>query len=149
MNPNDKRIDHLLGAFGAGALVNAWIDALITDDHLDPAAATRVACDRVADLSPWLIAAPGQTWRLREEFEPNADFSPHLVLVLGVRHAHGTHPRDGTSAILIADAEDDPRHAVGWMDVDDFAVCYSLEEWPAPEVRRVDDSDATTTPTPN
>ncbi|MGC0415927.1 hypothetical protein [Embleya sp. AB8] len=147
MNSNDKRIDHVLGAFGAGALVNAWIDALITDDHLDPTAATRVACERVADLSPWLIAAPGQTWRLRAEFEPAADFSPDLVRILAVRHAQGTHPRDGTAAVRIADADAESGQALGWMDLDDFAVCYAIEEWPDPHVRRIDDSDATTTPT--
>ncbi|MGC0417278.1 hypothetical protein [Embleya sp. AB8] len=132
-NQNHKRIDHILGAVRAGELLNAWIDALMADDHLSRAAATRVACERLTAGSPWLIAAPGQTWRLRDEFEPAVGFAPRLARVVAFRRAQGAHPRDGTAAVLIADAEHAPEDPIGWIDIDDFATCYTIEAWPEPE----------------
>ncbi|MFJ8746650.1 hypothetical protein ACIRL2_45845 [Embleya sp. NPDC127516] len=136
----DKRVDHVLGAHGAAALVNAWITALMLDDHLPRPVATRIACERVADLSPWLIAAPGQTWRLREEFEPTSDFTPELIRIVAARRPHGLDARAGQAGVLMADAEHDPRGTVGgWLDMDDFAIFYALEDWPHPRVRHIRD----------
>ncbi|MFF7244732.1 hypothetical protein ACFZBU_12640 [Embleya sp. NPDC008237] len=132
MNPDDKHIDQILGGRAAGALVNAWIDAFMTDDLLSRAAATRVACERLADRSPWLIAETGQTWRLRGDFTPTADFSPGLVRVLAVRHAVDLRPHEGTAAVLLGDAEHDPGHPIGWMDLCDFDILYALDGWPRP-----------------
>lgn len=130
MNPNDKPVDQVLGAQAAGALVNAWIDTFMTEDLLSREAATRAACERLADRSPWLIVEPGQTWCLREEFAPTSDFSPGRVHVLAVRHAGGIHPHEGTAAVRISDAEHDPDHAIGWMDLEDFDILYALDAWP-------------------
>ncbi|MFI1379993.1 hypothetical protein [Embleya sp. NPDC020886] len=132
MNPNDRHIDQILGAQAAGALVNAWIDAFMTDDLLSRDAATRVACERLADGSPWLIAEPGQTWCLREDFTPTSDFSPGLVRVLDVRHAVDLRPHEGTAAVLLGDVEHDPGHPIGWMDLSDFDILYALHGWPQP-----------------
>ncbi|MET7299169.1 hypothetical protein [Embleya sp. NPDC005575] len=143
MSPDDKHIDQILGAQAAGALVNAWIDAFMTDDLLSRAAATRVACERLADGSPWLIAEAGQTWRLRADFAPTADFSPGLVRVLAVRHALDLRPHEGTAAVLLGDAEHDPDHPIGWMDLCDFDVLYALDAWPQPSPATPDSGPTT------
>jgi hypothetical protein len=142
VNPGDKYIDQILGAQAAGALVNAWIDAFMLDDLLSREAATRVACERLADRSPWLIAEAGQTWGLREDFTPTADFSPGLVRVLAVRHAVDLRPHEGTAAVLLGDAEHDPDHPIGWMDLCDFDILYALDAWPQPSPATADSAPA-------
>lgn len=69
MTTPEIRIDQILGSEGAGALIRQCADDLAHQDRLAPATALRLACERVADGDPLLIAALGQTWTLHEDVD--------------------------------------------------------------------------------
>ncbi|WP_438297736.1 hypothetical protein [Streptomyces sp. HUAS TT7] len=91
------RIDQILGSEGAGAFIQQCADHLAHQDHLDPNTALRLACERVADGDPLLIAAPGQTWTLRDDVD--IDDAPARQLRI---HARSTCP----PRVLVCDLDD-------------------------------------------
>ncbi|WHM41137.1 hypothetical protein [Streptomyces sp. BPTC-684] len=91
------RIDQILGSEGAGAFIRQCADDLAHQDQLAPGTALRLACERVADGDPLLIAAPGQTWTLREDVD--IDDAPARRLQV---HARLTTP----PRVLVSDLDD-------------------------------------------
>ncbi|WP_331738618.1 hypothetical protein [Embleya sp. NBC_00896] len=137
MTDTDKRIDQVLGSVGAARVVQGWIDAYQRDDHLPERAAMRLAVDLVSHCSPWHIAAPDQTWRRRDPAGACAEY-PSLLRVMEVR-PNGASGSADTAAVLFADAEFDPWRPIGWMEMDDLALFYAIEDWPNPRVPRIVD----------
>ena len=91
------RLDHILGAAGAATLIKDAAADLARLDHLTPDAALRLACERIADGDPLLLAAPGQTWQLREDVD--IDDAPARRLTV---HARLTCP----PRVLVADTDE-------------------------------------------
>ncbi|MFJ2407054.1 hypothetical protein ACIOUE_37805 [Streptomyces xanthochromogenes] len=91
------RIDEILGSEGAGAFVQQCAADLAHQDHLDPGTALRLACERVADDDPLLIAASGQTWTLYDDVD--IDDAPARRLQV---HARLTCP----PRVLVCDLDD-------------------------------------------
>ncbi|MFF7250034.1 hypothetical protein ACFZBU_39800 [Embleya sp. NPDC008237] len=137
MTDTDKRIDLVLGSEGAARVVQGWIDAYQRDDHLSERAAMRLAVNLVSHCSPWHIAAPDQTWRLRSRTGACAEY-PSLLRVMEVRR-NGTAGPSVLAAVLYADAEFDPWRPIGWMEMDDLALLYAIEDWPNPRVPQIVD----------
>ncbi|MGW4808073.1 hypothetical protein [Kitasatospora sp. NPDC004272] len=79
------RLDTLIGAERAATHITALAERLVRVDALPADVALRVACERLADGEALALAAPGQTWTLRPEADP--DDAPALRLLVLERHA--------------------------------------------------------------
>ncbi|MCY0922871.1 hypothetical protein OS965_32810 [Streptomyces sp. H27-G5] len=90
------RLDQVLGAERAATLIRHAADELTRQDHLDPRTALHLACERLADGDPLLIANPGQTWLLREDVD--IDDAPARRLTV---HARLTCP----PRVLVSDTD--------------------------------------------
>ncbi|MEU4955355.1 hypothetical protein [Streptomyces lavendulae] len=90
------RLDQVLGAERAAALIRHTADELTRQDHLDPRTALHLACERLADGDPLLLAHPGQTWLLRDDVD--IDDAPARRLAV---HARLTCP----PRVLVSDAD--------------------------------------------
>lgn len=67
MNADVLPLDVILGPATAAAVLQQLADDLAHADHLPPATALRLACERGTDGDPLLLAAPGQVWSLRPD----------------------------------------------------------------------------------
>lgn len=89
-------LDVILGPAGAARLMRRLAAELVREDGLHPDTALRLACERATDGDPLILAAPGQTWVLSGDVDP--DDAPARSLFIHAREA--APPR-----ILASDAD--------------------------------------------
>ena len=75
-------LDRILGPEHAAALIHQLAGELAQQDGLDPDRAFRLACERVCDGDPLLLAAAGQTWQRADDVHPD-DVPAEQLLVTG------------------------------------------------------------------
>jgi hypothetical protein len=78
-------LDLVAGPERAAAHITALATRLTDQDRLPADVALRVACERVTDGDVVALAAPGQTWTLRPQVDP--DDAPAMRLLVLERHA--------------------------------------------------------------
>ncbi|ONK09283.1 hypothetical protein [Streptomyces sp. MP131-18] len=112
----------LLGPQQAARVVRQLADDLIHQDRIDPDRALRIVCDRALAGDPLLLAAPGQTWTLRDDIDP--DEAPARRLVILGRLT-------GPARIVVADP-DLPDSCTDELLLDVLEL-YELETWHLPD----------------
>ncbi|GGP46688.1 hypothetical protein GCM10010214_19790 [Streptomyces abikoensis] len=111
-------LDRLLGCERAAAYLRQLADKLACLDHLDPATALKLVCERVTDGDPLLMASHDQVWRLRDCV--SLDEAPAHRLTI---HARLTCP----PRVLVSDTDDE----IGAIDEFPIEVLhlYQLDSW--------------------
>ncbi|MFE3762325.1 hypothetical protein ACFXPI_11230 [Streptomyces sp. NPDC059104] len=77
------RIDRVVGAEGAAALINRYRAELREQDLLPDKVALAIACEAYADGNVYVVARPGQVWIRRTEDETE----PRLLRIVSVTSA--------------------------------------------------------------
>lgn len=117
------RLDLILGPENAARILRRLAAELVRLDHLHPDTALRQVCERAADGDPLLLAAPGQTWTLRDDADP--DEAPARRIAV---HARLTSP----PRLLVSDPD------LPDSEVDELLLevldMYRLEAWPVTAV---------------
>jgi hypothetical protein len=76
-------LDSILGPEQAARVLRQLANYLVYADHLHPDTALRLVCERASDGDPLLLAAPGQTWLLHDDVDP--DEAPARRLAIHAR----------------------------------------------------------------
>jgi hypothetical protein len=63
-------LDRILGPEQAARVLRQLANYLVYADRLHPDTALRLVCERATDGDPLLLAAPGQTWLLHDDVDP-------------------------------------------------------------------------------
>lgn len=118
MSDRTLPLDLILSPEGAARLLRRLAADIMREDSLSPATALRLACERATDGDPLLLAAPGQTWTLCDDVDP--DDAPARRLLI---HARESAP----PTVLVSDAD------IPGGDVDELLLevldMYELTAW--------------------